>query len=93
MLGAKTVGGSFKVRPDSGLLVPEEQVRNRQVWTRDEWKQMNRASGILNGHGVAVLMRCSRPDCPDSMLRPERLADGSSVLRCGCTDRVLSRSL
>lgn len=90
---ANVVAGSFKVRPDSGLLVPEAQVRNRQVWSRDEWKQVDRASRLLRGHGVAVLMRCNRPACPDSMLTPATLADGSSVLRCGCTDRVLSRSL
>lgn len=77
----------------SGLLVPEAVARRRVVLPRSEWKQIDRAARVLNQHEIATIMRCGREGCPQPILSPVRRHDGSVVLRCGCTDRVLSRAL
>lgn len=77
----------------SGLLVPEPVARRREVWPRDEWKQVDRAAKVLNAHQVATLMRCGAPGCPDRDLEAQHRPDGSLALRCGCTERILTRAL
>lgn len=77
----------------SGLLVPEPVARRREVWPRDEWKQVDRAAKVLNGHAIAVLMKCGIPGCPDPNLEARPNPDGTLALRCGCTERVLTRAL
>lgn len=77
----------------SGLLVPDAVARRREVWPRDEWKQVDRAAKVLNGHQIAVLMKCSTPGCPDPDLEAQQRHDGTLALRCGCTERVLTRAL
>lgn len=72
----------------SGLLVPETVARRREVWTRDDWKTVNRAAKILNDRAVSTLMRCRVPACPDPVLEASRQDGGELWLRCGCTDRV-----
>lgn len=73
----------------SGLLVPEAVARTRVVWTRDEWKLIDRAAKVLRERGVATLMRCNEPGCPQRVLEAVQLP-GVLVLQCGCTDRVLT---
>lgn len=71
----------------SGLLVPESVARRREVWTREDWKVVNRAAKVLNDRHVGTLMRCRVPECPSPVLEATRELDGGLLLRCGCTDR------
>lgn len=44
-----------------------------------------------SGLHVATMMRCGREGCADTTLDAQKQPDGTIVLRCGCTDRVLRR--
>lgn len=77
----------------SGLFVPDEVARRREVWPRDEWKQVDRAARVLNGHQIAVLMKCGIPGCPEPALEAQQRHDGALALRCGCTERLLTRAV
>lgn len=79
----------FRPSVDSGLILPEEQSRERQVWTRDEWRLLERATKMLKSHGLAVQLVCEHDACKGAALEPRRLRDGSFRLRCPHADRVL----
>lgn len=74
----------------SGLVVPADVARIREVWTNDERKQLARALGLCDQRQVLVGLKCGRPGCPDPMLRRVETPEGFS-LRCGCVDRVIRR--
>lgn len=76
----------------SGLLVPEDVSRARQVWTADEWRLLDRAMTLLGGHMVAVRLACGSSGCSDRTLTRVPTPDGGYVLRCACTDRVFQRA-
>lgn len=67
--------------------------RIRDVWTREEWKLLNRTSKMLAGHGVKHRLVCMLEHCPDKNIRihADATAPMGAVLRCGCTDRIFAR--
>ena len=76
----------------SGLLVPPAHQRRREVWTRDEWKLLDRTAKLLAARHVKLQLACESPDCArEPIQRLRDPADGSITLRCRCTDRVLQR--
>lgn len=87
-----TTPQGFRQSPNSGLIVPEAQSRERQVWTKDEWKLLERCTKLLHGHGIALLMKCRHEACKDSPLEPKRLRDGTFRLRCNHADRVMMKA-
>lgn len=75
----------------SGLLVPDALARRRVVIPKRDWKGADRMFAFFNAQ---VAFRCKNTGCADPAIREiERQADGSRILRCGCTDRVLSRAV
>lgn len=80
-------------RHESGLLVPEEHKRTREVWTRDEVKAVMKALAILERRGIANFMGCSHPGCETAPLERHRNLDGSITMRCNHKDRILSRAI
>ena len=80
-------------RHASGLLVPEELKRAREVWTRDEVKTVMRALTILDRRGIANFMGCAHPGCERTPIERIRNLDGSITMRCNHLDRVLSRTV
>lgn len=76
----------------SGLLVPEEQSRAREVWTKDEARLLERAMKLLKGRGIEVFLRCERSACHGRPIERIRGADGGLVFRCEHADRVLMRA-
>lgn len=74
--------------------IPEPNTRQRTVWTRDEKKLLDRLAKVFNMHGDKLQLRCGNPVCPDTRmtLAQDATSPGGMVLRCGCTDRVFSRS-
>lgn len=68
--------------------------RDRAVWTRSDKKILDRCAKVFNLHGDKLLLLCGNPCCPDP--RMGLVNDGSDPagmsLRCGCTDRVFSRT-
>jgi len=68
--------------------------RRRVVWTTDERKHLDRCAKDFNVHGDKLQLRCGQMTCPDPTihLAVDFHAPGGAVLRCGCTDRLFSRT-
>lgn len=67
--------------------------RTREVWPKDDFRLFTRFSKMVRGHGDKALLRCGHDLCPDPVIKLEAdaSAERGAVLRCGCTDRVISR--
>lgn len=78
---------------ESGLILPEAHARQRQVWTRDEAKLLERTTKLLESRGIALYLGCPHHRCTGKPLERIRAADGGLILRCEHMDRHLSRSL
>lgn len=79
-------------RTIGGLLVPLAHERARQVWTKDEWRLLDRATTLLNKRGIAVQFQCMTPGCDAEPIERLRQPDGSIVLRCAHADRAFLRA-
>jgi hypothetical protein len=68
--------------------------RNREVWIYDDWRLFDRACKVVRKHGDRLLLKCGAELCPSPniVLEADASAERGAVLRCGCTDRVFSRS-
>lgn len=77
----------------SGLIVPAEVSRAREVWTWAEWRLLERATAFLEGKGLRVYFGCTEPGCRLLPIARVRGADGSIVFRCEHKDRVVSKGL
>lgn len=74
-------------------MVPAELSRDREVWTWDEWRLLERATKFLEGKGLRVYFGCTEPACRFRPLARVRGADGSIVFRCEHKDRVISKAV
>jgi hypothetical protein len=76
----------FRRATASGLIVPEEVSRLREVVSRDDWKQLERATKMLQAHGVRIFLACDRPECAAAPLERVRRLDGGITFRCAHRD-------
>lgn len=76
-------------RHASGLLVPDAVARERQVWTTQERKLIDRVAKLLQARGVAMQMGCRQCHQP---LEHVRTAAGF-VMRCPHMDRVFTKGV
>lgn len=83
---------TFRRSVDSGLLLPPELSRERQVWTKQEWKLLERCTVLLHQKGVDLLMKCRHPKCADQPLQGQRVPGGDFHLRCEHADRVMTKA-
>jgi hypothetical protein len=63
--------------------------REREVWTHDNKRLLDRLAVMLQSAEVTLGLRCRRAGCPDpriTMVRDDTDPAGR-VLRCGCKDR------
>ena len=81
----------FATHEGSGLLVPEELKRQREVWTREDWMILERATKLLMSRGLDLLLRCPEPGCIETPIERMRNLDGGITLRCPHKDRVVVR--
>lgn len=81
----------YRRSSSSDLFVPAEMSREREVWTRDEWKLLERATKLLETRGIELYMGC--PQCKKAPIEKSVLEDGSMTLRCAHKDRVFRRDL
>ena len=74
---------------ESAMLI---STREREVWTTDEKKRLNRCAKDFNAHGDKLLLVCGNPLCvdPRMTLQQDHSAPGGMVLRCYCRDRVFT---
>lgn len=84
----------FRESPSSGLLLPVEHSRDREVWTYDDWKRVDRAVAFLKSKGVQIYLRCEHTAaCKKEPMDLQRQRDGGITLRCAHKDRVVSKSI
>lgn len=89
----QTPHGYRRADRHAGLLVPSRLARDRDVWPWDEKRVLDRAAALCKAHGVAMILRCGRPECSEPDLAGEARPGGSFALTCGCTERVFERGL
>lgn len=85
-----TMPVGFRESGHAGLLVPVSTERRREVWDATERKVMDRAAKVALLHGIRLALTCVREGCGGAL---ERTDDdfGQPVLRCACSDRILTR--
>lgn len=82
----------LRVSVESGLILPDELSRERQVWTKGEWRLLSRATEMLSAHGIDLLLQCKNERCRKQPLAPSWLPDGSFQLRCEHADRIMTKA-
>lgn len=76
----------------SGLLVPDELSREREVWTEAEWRTVDRAVKFLEGKKIRVFLGCAETDaCKMAPMERWRRPDGGVALRCAHKERIISK--
>lgn len=77
----------------SGLYVPEEHSRQRIVWTREDYKLIDRAVKFLEREGITVYFQCrATTECANTAMERIRAQDGGILLRCAHAERVVNRT-
>ena len=85
--------GAFRETP-SGLIVPSELSREREVWTWDEWRTLEKATKLLESRGLRLFLRCDHSrKCMAHPIERLRNPDGGLTLRCAHKDRVFRKDL
>lgn len=79
-------------RHGSGLFVPEEHKRQREVWRREDFRAVDRATKFLESRGLEFFLRCPEKGCEKPLERMRNL-DGGITLRCQHKDRVIPKEL
>lgn len=64
----------------SGLMVPAELSREREVWTREEWKSLERVVKLARARGLDVFLGCQASGCKRQPITRIRNADGTFTL-------------
>ena len=75
----------------SGLYVPEDVSRAREVWTREELRLVDRATKLLTSRGMAVMFACTDTKCENVKIERVQGLAGDYILRCAHKDRVFQR--
>lgn len=89
---ADTVPKGFRRATGSGLIVPEDISREREVWTHDEGRLLDRATKLANKRGLKLLLACPDDTCKAAPIERIRLKNGDWVLRCAHKDRVFVKA-
>lgn len=76
----------------TGLLIPEQTPRQREVWTRDESRLQDRAIALWQSRSIKQLIQCANPECPSPTIERIKGTGQEYILRCGCKDRVHVRA-
>jgi hypothetical protein len=69
--------------------IPIISTRNREVWTYENKRRLDRLAEMLNSAQVKLGLTCGNPICPspDIELVRDDTDPGGRILRCGCKDR------
>jgi hypothetical protein len=87
-----SVPSGFRRAVASGLILPEDISRTRDVWTRDEYRLLDRALKLFTAKGMGLLLKCDHPACKSAPIEKIRQPGGGFVLRCAHADRVFTKA-
>lgn len=76
----------------SGLVVPEELARERETWTRDEWRLIDRLMKIMRSRNLAVTLHCNDERCKGAEIEVLQGGAGFSW-QCKHKTRVFHRQI
>lgn len=77
----------------SGLMVPTELSRERQVWTKSESALIDRATKLLGSRGLLMFLGCQEERCKKAgPITRRRGAGGEMILQCEHMDRIFTRA-
>lgn len=78
----------FRRSVGTGLIVPEEHSRQREVWSKDDLRLLDRATKMLASYGMEIFLGCKEPACKAAgPIERHRRNDGGITLRCAHKDR------
>ena len=75
----------------SGLLVPEDKAREREVWTRDEWRLMDRIIRLMRARNLAIVLHCHA--CKGQEIEVVNQPVNGFTWRCDHKDRIFHRQV
>lgn len=76
----------------SGLVVPEELSRERQLWTKSEAALLDRTVKLLGSRGLLIMFRCTHERCKTAgPITRQRGTGGEMILQCAHMDRIFQR--
>ncbi len=75
----------------SGLIVPEDHAREREVWTREESTLIQRALALMARRKLKAVVVCAEPECANQPPLQVNAGPDGVTWRCGHKDRELRR--
>lgn len=91
-MSVEVVEGNLR-RHASGLYVPEEMAREREVWTREDWRVLEKATALLQARGLELFLGCTDHRCKAQPVARIRRNDGGITLQCAHKAREVYKSL
>jgi hypothetical protein len=81
----------YRRAPSKLVFVPESLERQREVWTWDEWKLIDRCAKLLKSRSINMTLSCGHESCDGKI---EQIAGTNNpTLQCDCRTRVFERTL
>lgn len=77
----------------SGLIVPNEISRLREVMRVQDYRLLDRAAKAIAARGLSMYLGCQEPGCQGQPLERIRNSDGGITLRCAHRDLVVVKGL
>jgi hypothetical protein len=77
----------------SGLYVPPELQRDREVWPWADVRDLNKVIKALGARGITLLLRCEHAGCAGTPMERIVNPDGGFTLRCAHLDRVFTKAI
>lgn len=77
----------------SGLIVPAELSREREVWTWAEWMTLEKAAKLLTSRGIRMFLGCRDPRCQKTPMTRLRRPDGGITMQCEHKDRMIFKKV
>ena len=76
----------------SGLIVPEEMARARQVMPWQEWRDLEKVTKALAARGIVLQLKCTDPRCQKAPIQRHRTLEGGISFRCEHQDLTYTRT-
>lgn len=75
-----------------GLIVPEDVSRDRQTWTWQEWRDLEKVTKFLERRGIRMQFQCTDPRCQKAPMTRVRTPSGDVSFRCEHMDRTVVKA-
>jgi hypothetical protein len=83
----ETIPAGFRRSVDTGLILPETLSRAREVWSKDDFRQLDKLTKFIEAKGLLLFLGCPQRACRETPIERMRRIDGGITLRCAHLDR------